>query len=256
MSILIVSGFDPSGGAGFISDVRLAQTLGQRAVGAISALTVQDTRGVRQVQPVPAEVLREQLVTLLSDVEVGAAKLGMLGDEAAAEAIADALALTRAPVVWDPVISPSQGSAPLYLGDPGKAAQLLSPHVAVATPNVREAEALCGHRMQIADAEGMERAAREIAQQYGFAVLVTGGHLDGDEVVDVLATGNELLRFAAPRLPGASDVHGTGCALSTAIACELAGGADLSSACERAASALRDRLREPVRAGRGASSVM
>jgi hydroxymethylpyrimidine/phosphomethylpyrimidine kinase len=224
-------------------------------VGVVSALTVQDTAGVRQVHPLPAEVIGEQLVALLSDVEVASGKLGMLGDDQIAAAVADALGLTRAPIVWDPVLVSSQGSVPLYRGDPRQAARRLAPHIAIATPNLREAEVLCGDGIAVTDVAGMERAAARIAGEFGFSVLVTGGHLAGQEIVDVLAVGETLARLPGDRVAGPS-AHGTGCALSTVLACELARGSSVDLAATRAAAEVRRRLRDPARPGRGLPAVM
>ncbi|MEZ4365123.1 MAG: bifunctional hydroxymethylpyrimidine kinase/phosphomethylpyrimidine kinase [Kofleriaceae bacterium] len=115
--VLVVAGLDPSGGAGFIADVRVAERHGCRAVGAITALTEQDTVGVRAVHPVGPGELHALLTTLLTDVEVAAVKLGMLATAEHAEAVGDALALTAAPVVWDPILRPTRGQVALLDGD-------------------------------------------------------------------------------------------------------------------------------------------
>ncbi|HLU66407.1 MAG TPA: bifunctional hydroxymethylpyrimidine kinase/phosphomethylpyrimidine kinase [Kofleriaceae bacterium] len=253
-SVLIISGLDPSGGAGFIADVRVVERHGLRAVGAISALTEQTTAGVRAVSSPGAELLAAQLTALLADVEVAAGKIGLLADEDCCAAAAEALALTGAPVVWDPVLRASAGDVALFRGDPRRALALLADHVALVTPNLAEAEVLCG--FPVRDRDGMRRAAADLAAR-GVACLVKGGHLGGAAgAADVLAAAGRLIEIEGEMVPGGERVHGTGCALSTAIACRLAGGDDLETACRGAAAWLRDRLREPVTSGRGRPSVM
>lgn len=253
-SILIVSGLDPSGGAGFLADARVVERHGLRAVGVIAAETEQTTTGVRAVRSPGAELLSAQLGALLSDVQVAAGKIGLLADDEVVAAIADPLALTGAPLVWDPVLFEGGGGAPLFRGDVGRAFELLAPHVALITPNLVEAEALV--RDQVDSIAAMRSAAEVIAGR-GIACLVTGGHLAGDRLVDVLcAPGGAPIEIPGDRVPGGEDVHGTGCALSTAIACRLALGDELEAAVRAGADFVRDRLRSPVRAGRGRPSAM
>jgi hydroxymethylpyrimidine kinase/phosphomethylpyrimidine kinase len=251
MNLLVVAGLDPSGGAGFLADVRAAEQHAIRAVGVVSALTVQTSEGVREVEPVAAELVGSQLTALLGDTEVAAGKIGMLGNEGVTEAVADSLHLTAAPIVWDPVLVSTSGK-PLYFGEPRRALQLLRDHIAVITPNLAEAAALTG--FEVTDVAGMRKAAQAIADQ-GVSCLVKGGHLEGAPV-DVLATGGRVLEMRGERVPGGVDVHGTGCLLATALACRLARGAPLPAAVSTAVGWVRSRLVEPIRSGRGKPSVM
>jgi hydroxymethylpyrimidine/phosphomethylpyrimidine kinase len=258
-SLLIISGLDPGGGAGFIADVRVAAAHGLRAIGVITALTEQDTRGVRAVHLVPAEVLGDQLRALLSDIEVAAVKIGMLGSEEIARVVAEALNAVGPAAVWDPIVQPTSGRVPLYQGDPVRAAEILAPHIGVVTPNVPEAEALTGQR--IAGMTDMRDAARAVrALVRGADVLLKGGHLPERQATDLLFTGvgpderfieleGELHALDAP-------VHGTGCALSTALACHLGLGADIQSAAREAKRYVAERLGAPVKPGRGAAAVL
>lgn len=255
MNVLVISGLDPSGGAGFLADARMIDARGARPVGVVTALTVQDTRGVREVHPVGAEVVSDQLRALLSDLPVAAVKIGMLGSEAIAHAVADALALTAAPVVWDPVLRPSLGATPLFIGDAAVAATVLKPHVTVATPNASEAAALSGRAVTSVD--DARAVATLLCRALGDAVLITGGHLAaGDEVVDVLAEGETVTELRGERIAGATDVHGTGCALSSALAVELGRGLALADAVRVARDEVGRRLRAPVTPGRGARAVL
>lgn len=254
--VLICAGLDPSGGAGILADTRVATALGARPAGIVTALTVQDTAGTRAHHALDAELIREQLEVLLSDVEVHAVKIGMIGSTEIALAIAKALDLTRAPVVWDPVTHPSQG-APWYMDKLfGDAVDALAPHVRLLTPNAREL-AWIAEREIGSHAEAVE-VATALSKHRRFAVLVKGGHFDtdGTQAIDVLVDGDERETLAGPRVPKGEHVHGTGCALSTAIAAHLARGETLGAACRLAKSFVYERIADPVRPGRGMPAVV
>ncbi len=252
--LLVCSGLDPSGGAGLIADVRIASELGARPVGVVTALTVQNTTGVIGCQASDPETVGHQLAFLLTDVEVRAVKIGMIGSTVIAKAIANALHLTHAPVVWDPILFPSRGDVALVDSLFGDALTALRPHLTLVTPNARELAFLTS--IPVDDHLSAEIAGRALAAKLDCAVLVKGGHLGGDEAVDVLlhASGREELR--APRTSGGEHVHGTGCALSTAIAAYLAGARDLVEACRLAKAYVASRIAHPARPGRGAASVV
>jgi hydroxymethylpyrimidine kinase/phosphomethylpyrimidine kinase len=254
--VLICSGLDPSGGAGFVADVRIVAALGARPVGVVTALTIQNTTGVMGCHAQNPEHIRDQLELLLGDVEVKAVKLGMLGSSAIAVAIGRALALTRAPVVWDPILYPSRGDVPLVDSLLGEAIAALTPHLALVTPNARELGYLTGctiHGLAEAIAAGHALAGR-----LGAPVLVKGGHLEGDggTSVDVLVHDGEHLELPGPRIPAGEHVHGTGCALSSAIAASLANGAELVEACRTAKRFVAERIARPAHPGRGAPAIV
>jgi hydroxymethylpyrimidine/phosphomethylpyrimidine kinase len=293
---LICAGLDPSGGAGLIADVRVVDELGARPVGVVTALTVQNTTAVIGTEAMNAEQIREQLEFLLSDIEVHAVKIGMIGSSEVAKSIAHALALTSAPVVWDPIIHPSRGDVPFVDSLFNHAIQALLPHVTVLTPNIKELAFLTGAKLaSLGDAI---RVGQALAVRLGTAVLVKGGHLaeamagdparaagespsgsstggtgstgsaqpagsvdDSDESIDILcsprpgpAGGIELLR--GPRLRNGHHVHGTGCALSSAIATHLARGFELVDACRAAKAFVAARIAAPVHPGRGADAIV
>jgi hydroxymethylpyrimidine/phosphomethylpyrimidine kinase len=263
--VLICAGLDPSGGAGLIADVRVVTELGCRPVGVVTATTVQNTTAVIDTEAMGAASVREQLEFLLSDIEVRAVKIGMIGSSEIARSIAAALALTSAAVVWDPVIHPSRGDVPFVDSLFNHAFVALIPHVTLLTPNAQELGFLTGATLAgLAEATA---AGRALAARLGTAVLVKGGHLDSrtaaedvDESVDVLCQpgvaggGIEILR--GPRLPGGEHVHGTGCALSSAIAAHLARGAELVDACRAAKDFVAARIAAPARPGRGAAAIV
>jgi hydroxymethylpyrimidine/phosphomethylpyrimidine kinase len=252
--VLICAGLDPSGGAGLIADVRVVNALGCRPVGVVTALTVQNTTAVVDTEAMNAERVREQLEFLLSDVEVRAVKIGMIGSSAIAEAISRALALTRAPVVWDPIIHPSRGDVRFVDSLFGHAVAALVPHVTVLTPNAGELSFMTG--LVIASVADATLVGRALADRLGIAVLVKGGHLGGDESVDLLCHAGGVETLRRPRTPGGEHVHGTGCALSSAIAAHLALGATLLEACRAAKDFVAARIAAPARPGRGAASIV
>jgi hydroxymethylpyrimidine/phosphomethylpyrimidine kinase len=252
--VLVCAGLDPSGGAGIIADVRIAAELGTRPVGIITASTVQNTTGVMGSQPLPPDSVREQLEFLLSDVEVKAVKIGMIGASETAVAIGKALALTNAPVVWDPITYPSRGDVAFADSLFGKAVTALAPHTMLLTPNARELGFLIGYQI-----EGMPEAVAAglaLAAKLDTAVLVKAGHLATDDAVDVLCQKSGMTRLEGKRVPRGEDVHGTGCALSTAIAAHLARGADLVEACREAKAYVAERIVRPVHPGRGSAAVV
>ena len=253
--VLICAGLDPSGGAGLIADVRVVTELGGRPVGVVTALTVQNTTAVIDTEAMNAAHIREQLEFLLSDVEVGSAKLGMIGSSEIAKSIGQALALTNAPVVWDPVIHPSRGDVPFIDSLFSHAVAALLPHVTLLTPNAQELAFLTGAR--IASVEDAATVGRALAERLATAVLVKGGHLGGtDESVDLLCRASGVERLRGPRVAGGEHVHGTGCALSSAIATYLALGAELGEACREAKRFVAARIASPARPGRGAAAIV
>lgn len=260
-NVLLASGLDPSGGAGFLLDSRIVVEAGARPLGVITAHTVQTTEGVIAAHPVDAELLDAQLTHLLGDVEVAAVKLGMLGAEPLAEVLGAALERVAGPVVWDPVLAPSKGRVPLYTGSVAAAIKALRPSLTLITPNAMEAALLTGLPVTTpAEVAAAARALREVCE---CAVLIKGGHLDerGDaaESIDTLLPapghGDDLVELRGPRVPGGERVHGTGCALASAIAAHLALGADLERACRLAKAQVAAHIAAPVRAGRGAASI-
>jgi hydroxymethylpyrimidine kinase/phosphomethylpyrimidine kinase len=181
----------------------------------------------------------------------------MVGGTEIAAAVGKALALTSAPVVWDPVISPSRGDVRFVDRMFGDAVAALSPHLTLLTPNAQELAFLTG--TTVSSVSDAITVGERLATQLGTAVLVKGGHLGGDESIDVLchappAGGSEQLR--GPRTPGGEHVHGTGCALSSVIAAHLAHGAGLVEACVAAKDFVTARIAAPVRPGRGAPAIV
>lgn len=251
--VLVCSGLDPSGGAGFLADARVITALGGRPCGVVTALTVQNTTGVVGAHPCDPEVVGHQLAFLLTDIEVKAVKIGMVGSTGIARAIANALQLSAAQVIWDPVMYPSRGEEPL-IDDPQAAMHALKPHLTLITPNKQELFLLTG--MPTGTLVMAEAAARALAIQLDTSVLVKAGHFAGDDATDLLFTATTREELRGPRIPHGEDVHGTGCALSSAIAAYCAQGRELLEACTLAKQYVAARIAHPVSPGRGASAVL
>lgn len=242
--VLVIAGSDSGGGAGIQADIKSAMALGAYASTAITALTAQDTLTVHGVHSIPVAFIRQQIALALADPGADAVKTGMLGDAATIEAVAELLAPAGLPLVVDPVMV-AKGGARLLAPDAVSALKrLLLPLATVLTPNLPEAEALTGQ--PITDLAGMHRAVETLLTLGVPAVLLKGGHLPGDVVVDLLATADETLAFERPRLP-TRHTHGTGCTLATAVAVGLAAGLPLPEAVQRA----RDYVQAAIAAAPG-----
>ncbi len=254
-NVLVCAGLDPAGGAGILADTRVIAELGGRPCGIVTTLTVQNTTGVTDGHVVDPNVVEAQLAFLLSDVEVRAVKIGMLGSASIAQAIALGLEATAAPVVWDPVMQPSRGELPPSEAWIADALIALTRHVALLTPNLRELEILAGGTLDtLATAIA---AGRRVVDKLRIPVLVKGGHLGGDRAIDVLLDRDgTATEFDGARLPGGEHVHGTGCALSSAIATRLAHGDSLIEACRAAKAFVADRIAHAVHPGRGAAAIV
>src|ERR1700674_2601388 len=218
--LLTIAGFDPSCGAGTAADLKTFAAHGCYGVAAITALTVQNTQGVGDVQNTPSATLRAQLEALGIDSEIAAVKIGMLGNRGNAVVVAEFLDANKfAHVVHDPVMKSSSGAELLdAAGVKYLVAELLK-RSTVITPNVPEAEILTG--LEIKDVAGMEAAARKIVEMGAHAVIVKGGHME--RAVDVLYDGERITQLGGDRVK-ADNNHGTGCTFASAIAAQLASG--------------------------------
>ena len=228
---LTIAGSDPSGGAGIQADLKTMLANGVYGMSAITALTAQNTVRVAGVYPVSPEVLAAQLDSVLEDIPPDAVKIGMIPQAALVEVIADRLRrYPTGPIVIDPVLASSTRQELMGEDARSAAGRILWPMAALLTPNLGEASVLVGHPVD-SRAE-MERAARIIGEQYGCAVLCKGGHLTGgaDDYLWQPSGG----RWIEGRRIDNPNTHGTGCTLSSAIACNLALGHPLEEAVVRA----------------------
>ncbi|MFC3713382.1 bifunctional hydroxymethylpyrimidine kinase/phosphomethylpyrimidine kinase [Sphingoaurantiacus capsulatus] len=244
--VLIVAGSDSGGGAGIQADIKAVTMLGGYAATAIAALTVQNTLGVTAVHPVPPAFVQAQMRAVLDDIGADAIKTGMLGDAAMVAAVSEVIEALAAPpaLVVDPVMVAKGGARLLDADAVSAVTGRLLPLAALVTPNAPELEALTG--LAVIDEASAVAAGRALQAQGARAVLVKGGHLPGDEVVDWLLAPDGDHRFAAPRIE-TRHTHGTGCTLASAIACGLAKGLSLKDSVAEA----RDYVRAAIAAAPG-----
>lgn len=248
--VLVVAGSDPSGGAGLQADVKTIHALGGYATTACTALTVQDTGRVHEVSPVDPFMVERQMEVVLDDIGADCIKIGMLATRATVELVTRVCERKArgTPIVLDPVLVSSSGHPLLEVAGHAALIQRLMPLCALITPNAPEAEIITG--VTITEEAHMHTAADHLLMAGQAAVLITGGHLGGDTVVDLLRTADGLeRRFEAPRRPGS--VHGTGCALASAIAAGLARGMTLESAVEQAHGYVQAGMARALHLGHG-----
>ena len=252
--VLTIAGFDPSSGAGITADIKALAAHGCYGIACITAVTVQSTRGVLRVEPLPATLVSRTLKELVSDFEIAAVKIGMLGSGPVARAVLRFVGQHRiAHSVLDPIMRSSSGAA-LIDAAGLKVLPKLMTAMEVITPNVQEASALSG--VKIRSMEGVRQAAAALHQRGARNVVITGGEFEPlpGKIIDVLSTasGEQMEEFAAYKL-ASRNTHGTGCAFSTALVANLALGHSLPEAVSRAKQYVREAIRtaEPLGSGTG-----
>ena len=237
--VLIIAGSDSGGGAGIQADIKTVTMMGGHAMTAITAITAQNTLGVTGVMPVPTEMVLAQIDAVVSDIGVDVVKIGMIGSAEVAASVADRLADLGVPVVFDPVMVASSG-AELADEQTIAAFQRMLQVATLVTPNMPELAVLSGRSVE--DEAGMLLAARSLAAEHQIAVLAKGGHLNGDEVVDLLVEpGGSVTRWSDAKID-TRHTHGTGCTLASGIACGVAGGKSLGAAVDAARIFVRSAL--------------
>lgn len=224
--LLTIAGFDPCCGAGVAADLKTIAAHNGYGVACVTAVTMQNSQGVRALEPTPAKALRAQLTALLEDVKIAAVKIGMLATRANAQVVGEFLEANSFPnVVLDPVLRSTSGFALLEEAGVAYLRDHLMKLVIAITPNTDEAAALSG--ITIENLESMKAAARTLVERGARAVVITGGHLE--KPTDLYYDGNEYLTFGSDRIKS-ENTHGTGCTFSTAIAVNLAAGKQLRDA--------------------------
>ncbi|MFQ5667584.1 MAG: bifunctional hydroxymethylpyrimidine kinase/phosphomethylpyrimidine kinase, partial [Candidatus Binatia bacterium] len=237
------------GGAGIQCDLKTFTVLGVFGTSAITALTAQNTCGVRGIHAVPAAFVRQQIDAVVSDIGADAVKTGMLASADTVHAVASAIRDHHIQqLVVDPVMAAQSGAELLPSEAREALLRELLPLASLVTPNIEEAQVLTG--CQIVSVDDMREAARALVAAGAGASLVTGGHLEAGEAIDVFHDGHELHRLAAPRLP-VRHTHGSGCQLSAAVAAHLARGCALPAAVEGAKRFITVALRHGLAIGRG-----
>ncbi|MGA3210558.1 MAG: bifunctional hydroxymethylpyrimidine kinase/phosphomethylpyrimidine kinase [Terriglobales bacterium] len=253
--VLSIAGFDPSSGAGVTADVKTIAAHGCYAISCITALTVQSTRAVLEVFAVPPLQLRSALEELSRDLPPNAVKIGMLGAGDVAKEVADYVERHCPPnLVLDPILISSTGTSLIDEEALAILKNVLLPRARVATPNVEEASVLTG--MPVCSPVDMRSAAAKLHEMGAQIVVIKGGHLAGSECMDLLSfqddNGLHQEDFSGPRMKTRA-THGTGCAFSSALACNLALGKDIEDAVAAAKQYVRAAMARayPLGAGLG-----
>lgn len=249
--VLVVAGSDSGGGAGIQADIKTITALGSYASTAITALTAQSTLGVFGVLPIPPAFVSQQMSVVLADIGADVVKTGMLHDEAIVDAVLASLAAHApdVPLVVDPVLLAKGGAHLLAESAREAVLERLVPRARLITPNAPEAAFLTGVVVDAAD--GMRRAAELLIERGADAVLVKGGHLDGDVVRDLLVEKDGTVTWLeGPRIATRS-THGTGCTLASAIAAGLSRGMPLVASVRRAHAYVRGAIARAPGLGTG-----
>jgi len=249
--ILIIAGSDSGGGAGIQADIKTVSMLGGHPMTAITAVTAQNTLGVDAIHPIPAEMILSQIDAVIADIGVDAVKIGMIGSAFAAKQVAARLQELKSlqpdiPIVFDPVMAATSGGA---LADEATIAAFgrLMDVATIATPNLPELKRLTSEEDPVA-------AALHLVGEHGCAVLIKGGHEEGDALADALIEEDNMTSWQGQRIDTTS-THGTGCTLASAIAFFLAEGATLSDAVARAREFVRVALHEAPGLGQGSGPI-
>lgn len=250
---LTIAGSDSGGGAGIQADLKTFMALGCHGASAISALTAQNTQGVSGIYEVEPSFVKAQIDAVASDLDIAAAKTGMLASAAIVEAVAEAVVEHAIPnLVVDPVFVSKSRHRLLAEDAVAALTNKLFPLARLVTPNLYEASALVGY--EVGDLAAMAEAARALHEMGAPAVLVKGGHLPGEQAIDLLFDGTTLLEIGGERFD-TDDTHGTGCTLSAAIAAHLARGASLLEAVRGAKEFVTGAIRRALRIGKGYGPV-
>lgn len=253
--VLSVAGSDPSGGAGIQADVKTITVLGGFGMSVVTAITVQNTLGVRDIYPLPPDLVARQFDALATDIGIDAVKTGMLPDREIMAMVVGKIreyGLTR--VVVDPVLAAKRGEVLMSAETIIMLREELLPQALVVTPNIPEAEVLSG--LIIASLADMRKAALIIYQTGVGNVVIKGGHLPDmrEDSLDILYDGHSFYEFSSPRID-TRDTHGTGCTYASAIATFLAGGSSIRDAVTGAKDYITAAIRHAWRLGGGQGPV-
>ena len=248
--VLIVAGSDSGGGAGIQADIKTVTALGGYAMTAVTAITVQDTKGVYGVHAVPVATIRDQIARVMDDIGADAIKTGMLGSADVVDMLADLLRAWAGgiPIIVDPVMIAKGGAKLLDDNAIAVLKKKLLPLATVVTPNAPEAAALTGLKVESVD--DLVAAGKALLALGAHAALVKGGHLKGDTITDALVTKDGVHLFRSARIATTS-THGTGCTLASALATSLAQGFSLEDATARARSFVQAGIRSAPGFGHG-----
>lgn len=252
--VLTIAGSDSSGGAGIQADIKTISALGAYGMSVICSVTAQNTTGVFDVCDIPPDTVRRQIDAVFNDIEVDAVKIGMVSNQEIIEVIAGRLSYYKPPViVVDPVMVSTSGSRLLREEAVEAVKTLLLPIATLVTPNLPEAEVLCGRAIKTA--EEVQKALHQILKMGCRNVLIKGGHsAEADLARDYLLTEGKVLSFTSPRVQ-TMNTHGTGCTLSSAVATLLAKGKSLPDAVAGAKEYVTGALQNTFPVGHGHGPV-
>jgi len=252
-TVMTIAGSESSGGAGIQADLKTFAALGVHGTCAITAVTAQDSTGVRAIHELAPELVAAQIDAVVRDMGVDAVKTGMLANGGIVRVVAERVRQHRLPnLVVDPVLAAKSGDRLLREDALNVLKAELLPLCTVVTPNIPEAEALVDRRLETG--EDLQRAAQEIAALGARNVVITGGHASGPEAVDVLYDGRAIRRFSGPRL-ATSHGRGVGCTFASAIAVWLAKGASVEEAVAQAKEYVTAALEHAFALGKGPGPV-
>ncbi len=252
--VLSIAGHDPSSGAGITADIKTIAAHRCYGLTCITALTIQSSRGVRDVEPVEGRMVSDVLEELANDVDIAAVKIGMLGSAEVARAVAGFLKRHRMKhVVLDPILKSSSGADLLSKDGLQIVRDKLLPEATVVTPNIEEAAALAG--IEVTNIDEMKAAALRLQRIRARNVIITGGHLSTP--VDLVSpeSGGGFTILKGENI-ASSSTHGTGCAFSTALACNLALGKSLVQSAKLAKAYVESGLRKALQIGKGVGPVV
>ena len=246
--VLIIAGSDSSGGAGIQADIKTCAAFGAYAATAITAVTAQNTMGVQQVEVMPAELVRAQIRSVMSDIGADVIKIGMLGSAEIIEVVAQEIDESDAFVILDPVMVATSGDSLLDADAVALLKEKLVPMADLITPNVPEAALLTG--LKIDDVDDLTKAGDALLKMNVYAALMKGGHLDGKSVFDVLVSEEGANIMSGPRIHS-RHTHGTGCTLASAVAANMAIGLPLEEAVMTAREFVFQAIKSAPKLGKG-----
>ena len=227
--ILIIAGSDSSGGAGIQADIKTVTALGSYAMTAVTAVTAQNTKGVKKIIPIPTKIVQEQMTMILDDIGTNAVKIGMLHNTSIIKCVYKILKKYKLKnIVLDPVMISKGGTKLINSSSIKYLKKLLLPLCNVVTPNIPEAEALTGY--SILNKTDMIKAAKKIISMGAKNVLLKGGHLKNKMIFDILVSKKEIKIFPKRKI-NTKNTHGTGCTLSSALATCLSQKKNLYKSC-------------------------
>ncbi|MGB9857355.1 MAG: bifunctional hydroxymethylpyrimidine kinase/phosphomethylpyrimidine kinase [Dictyoglomaceae bacterium] len=247
--VLVIAGYDPSGGAGILRDLKTIHSLGGFALCVPTCLTIQDTQKVYKVYKIDKKVVKENLETILLDCKIDAVKIGVLYSKEIINIVYDTIKKYNLKnIVLDPVIYPSSGTF-LLEESALEDLKILISQCDLITPNIPEAEILSG--MKIKDIDDMKNSAQNLRELGAKAVIIKGGHLEGEDAIDILLENDKFYVETCKKINAEREVHGTGCTFSSAMATFLAMNYDYYHAFVKARKYITEAIKSSINIGKG-----